>query len=101
MAISIEGQRFEDEYAAADWIMENGTPTGEYGLRRVHLDGVPIGDVMTDYLDYDGQYRVDGVLYTVNWVFPIECEELEFEDWPWDNGTAKVVVDGFHVERVA
>lgn len=74
--IAVFGEKRKDVYEAADYVRDVGEATGEYDLKRVHLEGVPVGDVETDYLEYEG---------------------CDLEDWPWDNGTARVLVDGCHV----
>lgn len=100
--IVIDGMNFENEYDAADWVRENASATGEYGIERVHVDGVPVDGALTDYLEYTEAFTLDdGSEILIMWTIPAKYENKDLEDWPWDNGTARVVVDGYHVEEVA
>lgn len=93
--ICIDGMNFENEYDAADWVRHNATATGEYGIEHIN-------DGSGDNLEYTEVYTLDGGCEVqVMWTIPAKYENRELEDWPWDNGTARVVIDGCHVEEVA
>ena len=79
-------ERFADAYEAATFVREVGTPTGAYDI----LEG-PYGD-----LTYTEEFRIAGVPVGVAWTIPAECLGRELEDWPWDNGSDRVVLDGLH-----
>lgn len=82
-------ERFADAYEAATFVREVGTPTGEYDLLRAGDD-----------LVYRETYRIAGVPVSIVWTIPAEYLDRELEDWPWDNGSDRVVPDGEHVTRV-
>lgn len=83
-------ERFADAYEAATFVREVGTPTGEYDFTED-----PFGD-----LSYSEAYRIAGVPVSIVWTIPAEYLDRELEDWPWDNGSDRVVPDGEHVMRV-
>lgn len=85
---------FGNVYDAAMWVIERGTPTGDSSIEIVD-DGYR-------HIEYVEPYRfADGSEVSVVWAIPIEYEHSDLADWPWDNGTASVVVDGCNVEEVA
>ena len=93
--ICVDGMNFENEYDAADWVRENASATGEYGIERIN-------DESGDRLEYTEAFTLDdGSEILIMWTIPAKYENKDLEDWPWDNGTARVVVDGYHVEEVA
>lgn len=83
-------ERFADAHEAATFVRKVGTPAGEYDITEDRF-----GD-----LTYTEAYRIAGVPVRVAWTIPAEYLDRELEDWPWDNGSDRVVPDGEHVTRV-
>lgn len=93
--ITIDDWTFENEYDAADWVRYNATATGEYGIEYIN-------DESGDRLEYTETFTLDdGSEILIIWTIPAKYENKDLKDWPWDNGTARVVVDGYIVEEVA
>lgn len=86
---TVIAERFADAHEAATFVREVGIPTGEYDLLQTGHD-----------LTYRETFRIAGVPVSIAWTIPEEYLDRELEDWPWDNGSDRVVPDGVHVTRV-
>lgn len=98
--IQIGDMRFEDRYEAATDVLENGVLMDDW-QEEVRLDGVILDDSPREWIRHIEQYIVDDIPVRVAWMFlPDEIEGKDMDDWPYDNGTLTIIVDGENVVEV-
>lgn len=101
MSIIIEGLgEYRDAYDAAAAVIECGqcidSGTDAWTVPETGYIGPMYDTVVTE------TWRIGDRVVQVEWCFTREeTEGREMNDWPWDNGTMAVVVDGDIVQEVS
>lgn len=99
MAIMVGDERFEDAYDAAAMVLECGE------FRDVSWEPwrMPESGYIGPVYDMEvlNDYRLGDHAVQVRWMFTSdEIGDEDPEDWPYDNGTMEIVVDGDFVQEV-